>query len=325
MHRGHWNWEAERNSGYCINFHQISNNQNNYTLPGFVARPQAICLSAKETKNYLDSSATLIRINKNDLLMDFVENDDEFVRTYDQHTDIKSKRSILVPIGDGPQLLADYTPSFVSNVISLNFFFRLHGHDVLQHNRIPSERRLFWENAIQIPTKGRNYLLPDPAWPDRAKIPLHWPTDTARNRHNKLGHPGTDPLLQSIDKSEGIPRLSINELRNINCSPCIEGGTRRALLLLSSDVKRCSLELIHVNCTGTKSLPSRHGSTYIQILLEDNTKSYALQFLSAKSLILLIAVMVKSSCWTWINSSLAVSRLPCRCGLVSIECLRNVC
>lgn len=94
-------------------------NHKTYTPHGIVARAQSSCLSAKETKTYLDLVATPLFVNNKDLNTGFVETNEKVVRICDIHTDTRGRVTILLPTGDGIGLPAKYTPSFDSNLVPL--------------------------------------------------------------------------------------------------------------------------------------------------------------------------------------------------------------
>lgn len=66
-----------------------------------------------------DSGATHIFVNDKEIITDLVETNDEVVRACDQHTNIKGKGTIMLPIGNSDRIPAKNTPCFDSNLFSL--------------------------------------------------------------------------------------------------------------------------------------------------------------------------------------------------------------
>lgn len=87
-----------------------------------------------------------------------------------------------------------------------------------------------------IKTTDGLYLLPNPSEPNRAPSARRQPRKTAKNWHEKLGHTDMERVLQSTQKSEGVPNFSYEELRNIYFPSCNDADAKRAPHLSSSEV-----------------------------------------------------------------------------------------
>eukprot|EP00178_Gracilaria_changii_P007659 TRINITY_DN2408_c0_g1_i1.p1 TRINITY_DN2408_c0_g1~~TRINITY_DN2408_c0_g1_i1.p1 ORF type:complete len:739 (-),score=46.72 TRINITY_DN2408_c0_g1_i1:861-3077(-) len=285
------NWESQHGSNHDTTRNDAQrNNRNNNDYDreprGFIAIMQAKSSITLDTRTWLDCGATHVFVNDRSLFWDYKPTRNQTVRTCDRESEIHGYGTIHLPLGNGLTLPAKHTPSFNSNLVSLSV--------LSNHVNIQFETRKDFtgftlkdptSNEVLYKTSARDglYPLPNSVPPLRAQNVLPSPGQTAKDWHDKLGHPGKERLLSCPDLCEGLPQLSPTEVSNIYCTPCIEAGSRRAPLQQSTSTASKPLELTHTDLTGPINPPSLQGSRYIQVLLDDNTRVCSVYFLDRKS------------------------------------------